>query len=83
MVNSVGIGSERRIVPPFANAGEEATKVKAATMIAKRNMAAPLSTYVILASARHQLTVMPRSLASIDLAQMPALHGCSRSELKT
>jgi hypothetical protein len=43
VVNSIGIGSERRIVPPFANAGEEATTVKAATLIAKRNMAAPQS----------------------------------------
>jgi hypothetical protein len=38
VVNSVGTGSDRRMVPPFANAGEEATRVKAAAMIVKRDL---------------------------------------------
>jgi hypothetical protein len=37
----------------------------------------------MFASARHQLTVTPRSLASIDFAQTPALHDRAESELKT
>jgi hypothetical protein len=50
VIISVGTGLDRRIVPPYANAGEEATRVKAAAMIMKRNMALPMS-----ASPRHQL----------------------------
>ena len=52
MIISVGTGSDRRIVPAFANAGEEATRVKAAAMIMKRNYG---FAYVVSASACHQL----------------------------
>jgi hypothetical protein len=80
VVVAIGTGSDRRIVPPFANAGEEATMVNAATMIATQH--GYTTKRIMFASARHQLTVMPRSLASIDFAQTP-LHDRAESELKT
>jgi hypothetical protein len=41
VVVCTGTGSDRRIVPPFADAGEEPTSARAATIIARRVMASP------------------------------------------
>jgi hypothetical protein len=46
VVNSAGTGSDRRMVPPFAQVGDEATaSIRAVAMIAKRNIA--LSMYYL------------------------------------
>jgi hypothetical protein len=43
VADSIGTGSDRRIVPPFAHAGDEATaSVRIVAMIAKRNIAFPM-----------------------------------------
>jgi hypothetical protein len=43
VVNSAGTGSDHRMVPPFALAGDEATaSIRAVAMIAKRNIAFPM-----------------------------------------